>query len=392
MATEKIFARSPYYVSYKAGANTIATVSVSVWAYEGVKTTDRPTNPIYTLEKTASVNEGGYEWWTFEVSELLKDYLPKVGNPTTYPATAMWGGIQISKTSATGTTITSSVEDFAVFDGYVKYEEGPQSMLGVYSSAGGGTVAVTFQRPISTYIFTSSNNDTPYFTDTDKYYTFAPIFVDNTGGTKDVVFTGAGGGTSTVTLNPSTNSNNIIQYPQISHQFVQSQNGMDKIEVLGQLITRYDTTDCIPDFTNNEMGTKIWFVNRYGAIDKITFMGLKTDSYETSKNEYRANIVGVRPDGKWGYELHQRQKSILNKKGKRKFSLNSGWIAENYNDKIEDLLLAEQVWINLGGTSITSLPVNIMTSNIQEKTDANEKVINYAIEFEYANDIQNNIR
>jgi hypothetical protein len=119
-------------------------------------------------------------------------------------------------------------------------------------------------------------------------------------------------------------------------------------------------------------------------------MGLKTDSYETSKNEYRANIVGAKANGSWGYETYQRQKSILNKKGKAKFSLNTGWIAENYNDKIEDLLLAEQVWINPSGN--TSYPVNIMTSNIQEKTDANEKIVNYAIEFEYANDIQNNIR
>ena len=126
--------------------------------------------------------------------------------------------------------------------------------------------------------------------------------------------------------------------------------------------------------------------------DKVTFIGLKTDSYETSKNEYRANIVGAKANGSWGYETYQRQKSILNKKGKAKFSLNTGWIAENYNDKIEDLLLAEQVWINKGTSSSSAYPVNIITSNIQEKTDANEKVINYAIEFEYANDIQNNIR
>lgn len=389
MATEKIFARSPYYVAYKDNVNAIAKVEVKVWAYEGVKVTDRPTNPTYTLEKTNSVSEGGYNFWTFEIAELLKDYLPKVGNPTTYPATAMWASVQIITTWDSGFSGSTGIQEFAVFDGYVKYEEGPQSMLGTFTT---GTIPVTFQRPIVTYIFTSSNNDTPYFTDTDKYSTFAPIFVDNTLGNKAVVFTAASGTASTVTLTAGTNSTQIIQYASVAYQFIDFHNGMDKAEIYGNLITRYDTTDCIPDFTNNSSGTKIWFVNRFGAIDKVTLMGLKTDSYETSKNEYRANIVGARADGEWGYELHQRQKSILNKKGKRKFSLNSGWIAENYNDKIEDLLLAEQVWINLGGTSTTSLPVNIMTSTIQEKTDANEKIINYAIEFEYANDIQNNIR
>jgi len=389
MATQKIFARSPYYVAYKDNVNAIAKVNVYVWAYEGVKTTDRPSSPIYTLEKTNSVSEGGYNFWTFEIAELLKDYLPKVGNPTTYPATAMWGAVQVVVTYNDGSTTTGSIEEFAVFDGYIKYEEGSQSMLSTWSGA--APIPYSFDTPITTYFFTESNNSSPYFTETDKYSTFVPLFVDNTLGNRVVVFTGASGGTSSDTLTAGTNSTQIIQYATVTSAFVTSQAGMDNASS-GTVITQYDTTDCIPDFTNNSTGTMIWFVNRFGAIDKVTLMGLKTESYETSKNEYRANIVGAKANGKWGYERHQRQKSILNKKGKRKFSLNTGWIAENYNDKIQDLLLAEQVWINPTAGFTTAYPVNIMTSNIQEKTDANEKVINYAIEFEYANDIQNNIR
>ena len=389
MATEKIFARSPYYVAYKDNVNAIAKVQVNVWAYEGVKTTGRPQNPIYTLEKTASVSEGGYNFWTFEIAELLKDYLPKVGNPTLYPATAMWAAVQVVVTFDSGTITTGSIEDFAVFDGYIKYEEGSQSMLSTWSGA--APIPYSFDTPITTYFFTESNNSSPYFTETDKYSTFVPLFVDNTLGNRVVVFTGASGGTSSDTLTAGTNSTQIIQYATVTSAFVTSQAGMDNASS-GTVITQYDTTDCIPDFTNNSTGTMIWFVNRFGSIDKVTLMGLKTESYETSKNEYRANIVGVKANGKWGYERHQRQKSILNKKGKRKFSLNTGWIAENYNDKIQDLLLAEQVWINPTAGFTTAYPVNIMTSTIQEKTDANEKVINYAIEFEYANDIQNNIR
>ena len=58
MATQKIFARSPYYVAYKHNSNALSKVQVKVWAYEGVITTDRPLSPIYTLEKTNSVGEG----------------------------------------------------------------------------------------------------------------------------------------------------------------------------------------------------------------------------------------------------------------------------------------------------------------------------------------------
>ena len=219
-----------------------------------------------------------------------------------------------------------------MFDGYIKYEEGSQSMLSTWSGA--APIPYSFDNPITGYVFTADNNDTPNFSDNDKYSTFAPVFVDNTLGNKAVVFTGVNGATTTETLTAGTNSTQIIQYAVLSFQFVNNQGDVDKAEINGALITRYDTTDCIPDFTNNKTGTKIWFVNRFGAIDKVTFMGLKTESYETSKNEYRANIVGAKSNGKWGYETYQRQKSVLNKKGKAKFSLNTGWIAENYNDKI----------------------------------------------------------
>jgi hypothetical protein len=388
MATQKIFARSPYYVAYKAGANTIATVKVNVWAYEGVKTTDRPTNPIYTLKKTASVNEGGYEWWTFEIAELLKDYLPKVGNPTTYPATAMWGAVEIVKTSDSGTTIVSDIQDYAVFDGYLKFEEGSQSVVGTYSSTGGGSVSLAFDSPPTNDFFTEIEKNENFFKSTDKGSTFVPVYQEETGSAVSVSFY-TGAGPYPIQAVPSTDSSDIIQYLIMPTSTINTY-GLRKATYQNFTITTYDTLDCIPDFTNNETGTKIWFVNRFGAIDKVTLMGLKTDSYETSKSEDRANIVGAKANGKWGYETYQRQKSILNKKGKRKFSLNTGWIAENYNDKIEDLLLSEQVWINPQSTQ--AYPVNILTSNIQEKTDANEKIINYAIEFEYANDIQNNIR
>jgi hypothetical protein len=389
MATEKIFARSPYYVAYKDNVNQVDKVKVNVWAYEGAKTTDRPTNPTYTLEKTSSVNEGGYNWWTFEVAELLKDYLPKVGNPALYPPTAMWGAIQVVVDYTSGSTTTGSIEDFAVFDGYIKYGEGSQSMTSSYSGA--APIPYSFVRPISSEIFTADNNTTPTFVASDYLSTFIPVYVDDTGAPKTIIYTAANSAaTNSQTLTAGSNSSQIIQYALADNAFVSFYNGLKKAELQNQLVTAYDITDCIPDFTNNNTGTKIWFLNRFGAIDKVTFMGLKTDSYETSKNEYRANIVGAKANGSWGYETYQRQKSILNKKGKAKFSLNTGWIAENYNDKIEDLLLAEQVWINPSGN--TSYPVNIMTSNIQEKTDANEKIVNYAIEFEYANDIQNNIR
>jgi hypothetical protein len=390
MARERIYARSPYYVSYRDNANPIAKVELKVWAYRGTIVSDRPTNPTYTLKKESSVNQNGYEYWVFEIAELLKDYLPKVGNPTTFPPTAIWASYQLVVTWTTGFVASAGITNFAVLDGYVNFEEGSQSINYKWST---GTFSSINVRPNQDLVLTETGNNSAYVTDTDKYSTYAAMFVDNTPVTKTIDFTAVNGATTSISLTQTHESDDIIQYAQVSYQFINYAGAISKMVHYFTTITNFDVTDCIPDHTNNSTGTIIWFVNKYGAIDKTTFIGSKVDRYDTSKNEYRANIVGALSNDAWGYDTYTRQKSILNKKGNAKFTLNTGWIAENYNDKIKDLLLAEQVWVQLGaGTNPNVYPVNITTSSIQEKTDANEKIVNYAIDFEYANDIQNNIR
>lgn len=385
MARQRIMARSPYYVSYYESTTTnILKVEVKLYAWEGY-VSSVPSSTIYTLEKTDKVTVGSTDWYNFEISELLKDYLPKVGNPVNAGATAMWGAVQIS-VYYSSSTVTSAVQTFAVFDGYIDFEEESQSLRATQSS---GTWSYNYVTPstVSPNFKLSLNNTIPFVYEGDKFSVFVPVYVDDTGSDRTVEFTAINNNTTTITLSPSDASSNIIQYASPGGTFIQN-NGQGLKSNNETVNQYYDNVGCIPDHTNNSVGTQIWYINKFGAIDKITFYGLRNESFTTTKEEYKSNIVGLTSSGNWGYNNYQRQKSILNKKGSKKITLNTGWISEDNNEKMQDLFLAEQVWVR--GTYVA--PVNIVTSSLQNKTDANEKLVNYQVEFEYANDIQNNIR
>lgn len=120
----------------------------------------------------------------------------------------------------------------------------------------------------------------------------------------------------------------------------------------------------------------IAFQNKEGALQVFTFFKARKDS-TTIKSE---NYESSRPIGS-----HQFVKFNVNSKSK--FTVNSGFITEDKNSTVKELLLSERVWILDGAAAV---PVNVSTTSFEQKTRVNDKLINYAIEFEYAyNDINN---
>ena len=61
---------------------------------------------------------------------------------------------------------------------------------------------------------------------------------------------------------------------------------------------------------------------------------------------------------------------------------------EPNNETIQQLLLSESIWIVEGANLI---PVNIKTLSNEWKTQLNNSLINYTIEFEYSYNLVNNV-
>lgn len=114
----------------------------------------------------------------------------------------------------------------------------------------------------------------------------------------------------------------------------------------------------------------IAFQNKEGAIQLLTFFKAKRDTVTLESERFESN----RPIGD-----HQFIK--YNVSAKTKFTVNSGFVVEDRNEAFKQLLLSERVWMLNGDTEV---PLNVTTSSLEYKTRANDRLINYAIEFEHA--------
>ena len=123
----------------------------------------------------------------------------------------------------------------------------------------------------------------------------------------------------------------------------------------------------------------VQFVNRYGGLDFIWFFKMRTDSITTEAKEYKLLQPGL------NYDTTIGQNAKYNFNGKQSVRMNTGFVNENYNELIQDLILSEKVWIN-------SIPAIVKSSGTEFKTQIRNKNINYEIEFEYAFDLINNMQ
>ena len=123
----------------------------------------------------------------------------------------------------------------------------------------------------------------------------------------------------------------------------------------------------------------VQFVNRYGGLDFIWFFKMRTDSISTESKDYKL----LQPNLNYDTTIGQNAKYNFN--GKQSVRMNTGFVNENYNELIQDLILSEKVWIN-------SIPAIVKSSGTEFKTQIRNKNINYEIEFEYAFDLINNMQ
>ena len=70
-------------------------------------------------------------------------------------------------------------------------------------------------------------------------------------------------------------------------------------------------------------------------------------------------------------------------------TVNTGWVDENYDDVIRELLMSEKVSLLYDGQEFTANPTD---GGVEYLKEINAKMINYTLTFEIAWNIRNNIR
>ena len=139
---------------------------------------------------------------------------------------------------------------------------------------------------------------------------------------------------------------------------------------------------------------KVLFLNKWGAIQELWFQTKKVDTLNTKQEQYQKSVVTFATNNTATLDTEKHSVKTYNKQGKGNIKLSSGYYPEFTNEWFEELLLSEYVWIQKPSysTTLKTVPVKVLTSSFTRKTQLNDRLIEYTIDFEEAFDYINNVR
>ena len=124
----------------------------------------------------------------------------------------------------------------------------------------------------------------------------------------------------------------------------------------------------------------IYFQNKEGAEQVLTFFKAQSESLSVTSEEFQASR------GQANLGNHQYIK--YNVQSRQKLKVNSGFVNEEMNETFKQLFLSQRVWKYENGIFT---PLNLSSKSFEYKTRQKDRLINYELEFEYAFNEINNI-
>lgn len=369
----------------------LTKAELRLWVYDG-DIHNSPENPDYILTKTKL---SGEDVITFEISELIKDYVEIEfdGNYEKVKLTK-WVKWRIERTFDDDSTDHYS-EHAIAFRGYGELVDGINPELSkdllmsntVVNNYCGEQITVPFytrQDGVTkvSYVQDQTELDSKPLGSADSY-TVA----------------------QQVRLNPP--SDDIVTIDKTAAVTTSSDDstGIDEIPIGTNKITYTDSKgveksvliECIDECRNTPY--KISFVNKFGVMQDIWFFAKRKDTMTAERDQYKKTILKTGSDNA-SYNISDHQNVYLENQGREVITMNTGFIHHSYNEVMKQLLVSEYVYIhdNLrispssNGEYDLAVPINVVTSSLDIKTQRDDKLINYELQFEMDSEFIQSIR
>ena len=125
---------------------------------------------------------------------------------------------------------------------------------------------------------------------------------------------------------------------------------------------------------------RVKWKNRYGQWDFFNFSMVNRQSFSVNRSLYEPQI------GSWGgrtlsYENYDSSNINYLVDTAQAISVNTDWVSEDYNDIFKQLLVSDEIYWLYDEAGIR--PITIKTPSITFKTGVNDKVIQYAFDFDF---------
>ena len=360
----RIHARSPYFISapiFDVDIKQVTSATFDIYIYEGVLDTSKPSAPTYTYEKKPRFLGDNNIY--IDISKQVSDYIDNKYSGT-LQTNCVFVEVETTSTYSSG-TITES-KKFLALNGYNLHEENvnhiPKDSIMINNS----TISFLSGQDIN-----------------------LPIYL---GGAKSIKIDLRGrrfGGDvllDSVTIQQSEiiNTNNIVAYATFNNV-----TDADYIQVIDDIdndlfIDLEIVTECIYD------PIKITFVNRFGVLQDFYSYKVSKETIKSTNDDYNRSVLNEDVIGGipvLSYNTSEHNKKTYNKQSKKSIELNTGYIAEDNNIIIEEMLNSEYIWLTIDNV-IT--PANLSTKSVALLTRTNDQLIKYKLNFDYSyNEIQN---
>ena len=128
---------------------------------------------------------------------------------------------------------------------------------------------------------------------------------------------------------------------------------------------------------------RLMFRNRLGGFDYFNFTKRNDTSYTIDKSVYERQL-GRYSQTDYGYTVGDRGKIVNNVNITEKVTAYSDWITEEEAAWLYELFASPEVYIISGDSDTDMIPIIITSNEYVVGKKANQKLINYKIDFEYA--------
>ena len=355
---------------------TLSEATLKLWIYDGQITTYDQANPQYTITKTKLSSE---QTILFEIGELVKDYIDIYfdGDYTTANLTS-WVSYEIE--SVFDKDLSTEKKAIKIGHllgthgyGYFEDEINPQLINPLQQSntcifwKKGEKVRIPLYSGQSLY-------DVEWYEDgvqvsSDVFgQNLEPITADTTD------FKASHEGLISADMTHIGNTN-------------ESQYSVDSLSPLNAnkvIVKTKDGTEVTVFVTYVEecknTPFKITFINKFGVLQDIWMFGRRKESAEASRDSFKVNTIES-TTAQTFYPTYKPTDKIHNVNAYKSLTLNTGFVCEDYNEVIQQLLFSEKVWIHEDNKVF---PVTPKDNTIEYKTNLYEKVLNYTISFDYA--------
>lgn len=416
--------RSPLYVTWSGTSVTsIQSVELEIYIWTGARAS-RPASPHITINRTTGF--GSNTTHTTDISSLIADQLnttiAKLFNNNILSeqnGRVAWVQIDYSTSYNSGSTDSGSSDIFQVIEGYSYFDEGAN-----YS------YSQTILTPTTDYNTYEYNVEMlpvylgEYGEGLDIVYSYEDRVIADGGTIESLSCANIGWATMRILLDDGNKYDYVVPetivytgdqaedriklFPSgvanLKNWLVGQGSSLDvvnsdwyKIQLLDTFGNIIDERKFVPTCEIKYEPIQLAYISKYGTWNYATFFKRSEETIDVTSQQYRT-ITGNVQNGAYRYGLHNPMYKKYNTNGKRRLTINSGFVAEEFKEVMEQIMLSEYVLVvanstvTKDGSTYTytaqngTIAANVSTNSLVKKKSVNDKLIDYTLDLEYAFD------